>query len=264
MTELTSNQLPVEQESPIKQHTSGYMDSTYHWNSPEEPAQQEAPQPIEQLNADDLDEYAKKLGINPDELGKSEEELRANEPPLSPDDWYSQQFGTAEAKQFADNFKKHLGLDIKEVYELINSTANVTKGLEQWRQQVQNERDLGLLKQEFGNEFDSIMPGVKAEFDRIKSVNPRQAAALDNIDGVRYLAAYIRQREGGITQSTSMNTTDIPQFDYPNVRRRPGGGNSNAPVIRMSEFLKWSDDDVQRRYQEVVQAKQNGTFIYDL
>lgn len=260
-----AQQIETAQNDPAyreNQHTSGYMDSTYKWQpaeAPEEPVEQEAP-----METPELDALAQKLGIDPNQLGRSQEEIDADKPPMPTEDWYKQQFGTEEAKQFADNFKKHLGIDIKEVYDLIHNTANVTTGLERWRQQVQNERDLGILQQEFGQEFQSIMPQVKAEFDRIAQVNPQQAAALDNIDGVRYLAAYIRQRNGSVTQPRSMNVPNVPDFQLPNVRRRSGTGGTNAPIIRMSEFITWSDDEVQARMRDIMLAKQNGTFLNDL
>jgi hypothetical protein len=253
------------------QHSSGYFDSTYKWQGtgedaipPEgsEGALPEGSTPEQQ--SEEMAALAAKLGIDPNQLGKSQEELDANKPPLPVDDWYSQQFGTQEAQQFAESFKKYVGIDIKEAYQLMNNTAQVTKGLESWRAQVQTERDLGILQQEFGNEFDQIMPLVAQEFQRIKAVNPQQAAALDNVDGARYLAAYIRQRGIGATQPNQLARQDVPQFNFPNVRTRHTGGSSTAPTIRMSEFIKWTDDDVQRRYNEVVAAKQAGTFIYDL
>lgn len=266
--QILQNQAPVqepvqEQEQGEKQHSSGYFDSTYRWQSSEV---EEVPQAAEPDS--NFEELGKKLGIDPETLGKSPEELEKEAPPeekLSPEDWYKQQFGTAEAQQFADNFKKHLGIDIKEAYELINNTAQVTQGLEQWRREVHTQRELEQLRTEFGNEFDSIMPQVAQEFQRIRQVNPQQAAALDNIDGARYLAAYIRQR-GGMSQNTQplQQRTDVPSYALPNVRQRHGQGTPPAPTIRMSEFIKWSDEEVQSRYKDISLARQMGTFIYDV
>lgn len=268
--QLSQDVQQSQQEQPVNEEragsVTGYFDSTYKFQAPEqgETQQQEVQEGQTENQPSQLDELGQRLGIDPNDLGKSPEELEANQPPLPADDWYSQQFDTDEAKQFAENFKKHLGIDIKDAYKLINETAQVTQGLEGWRKQVQNERDLGILRQEFGQQFDNIMPQVAQEFQRLKQVNPQQAAALDNIDGVRYLAAYISQRQGGVTQPTRTDRTDIPQYNYPNVRQRHGGGTPPAPMIKMSDFLKWSDDEVQSRYQEIIQAKQAGTFIHDI
>lgn len=265
------NQTVPTTDGEYGQDSQGYINSTYQWGSPPDtqdsvPTEDEGGSYSGDMPDAELVALSEKLGINPDDLGRSEEDIKKDQPPMPTEDWYAQQFAEPEAKQFADNFRKHLGIDIKEVYELIHNTANVTKGLESWRQQVQAQRDLDVLRSELGNEFDNIMPQVAQEFQRIRQVNPQQAAALDNLDGARYLAAYIRQKSGGgrTTQPIGQNNQNVPQFSYPNVRQVPGSGGSKPPTIRMSEFLKWEDSEVQRRYNDIVQAKQNGTFIYDI
>lgn len=208
-----------------------------------------------------LEELSQKLGVDPNTLGTPPvPEVQEPPAPVNPDDWYKNQFKTPEALEFVENFKKYVGFDIKEVYKLIQDTAQTTQGVEQWRREVHAERQLATIKQELGQEFDSIMPQVLQRFNQIRQTNPQQAQALDNIDGVRMLAALIRQ-EG--RQSSVTNNPSIPQF-YPNRRPANHGVTNQSPVIKMSDFINWSDADVQARMPEIIRAKQEGRFIHDL
>ena len=207
----------------------------------------------------DIGELATKLGIDPNSLGQ--EEVPVVEQPKSTEDWYAAQFGTAESQQFAENFKKHLGIDIKEVYQLIQNTAQVNTGLEQWRQQVAAQTQAQQLRQELGSEFDSLMPLIGERFQQIKKVNPQQAAALDNLDGARMLAALIRQE--GVQKGVPLGNQNVPNY-LPNRRQANRGYSGQSPVIKMSEFINWSDSDVQTRMPDIIRAKQNGTFIHDI
>lgn len=211
---------------------------------------------------EELKALADKVGIPPEQLGKAPEQDKPDTP-VNPDDWYAKQFGEPEAKQFADNFKKFVGIDIKDVYGLINNTAQVTQGLEGWRQEVYAKQQIESLRTEFGSDYDTVMPQVLQEFQRIREVNPQQAQALDNIDGARYLAAYVRQ-QGQASQQQPQAQTQIPSYDFPNVRHTNMGNKPPAPTIRMSDFITWSDEEVQSRMPELVAARKNGTFIHDI
>jgi hypothetical protein len=215
------------------------------------------PEPTD--NGYDINDLASKLGVDPNSLGVPEEPKV--EPPLSTEDWYSKQFSTEEAKQFAANFQKHFGMDIKQVYEVINQTAQVTQGLEQWRKQVSVQQQTQQLRTELGNDYDSLMPLVGQRFQEIRKVNPKQAEALDNIDGARMLAALIRQEQG--QQKYTGQNTNVPTY-LPNRRPVNRGNDNSSPVIKMSDFLNWTDDEVQRRMPDIYRAKQNGTFIHDI
>jgi hypothetical protein len=125
--------------------------------------------------------------------------------------------------------------------------------LEGWRGEVQHEKQMEGLRKEFGSEFEDLMPKVVERFGKLPKA---QQVALDNADGARMLAAMIRQEElsqkGGRTNP----------YASTNVRPLQRAGNT-SPVIRMSEFVKWSDEEVQQRMPDIIKAKQNGTFIND-
>jgi len=256
-----------EQQQPVNQPvpgspssetpTSGYIPSQSDViaRQHEQPPQQEVVDP-------NIEELSTKLGINPDELGVETppQEEKQEEKFSDPEDWYKQQFSNPEASKFVEDFKKYVGLDIKEVYGLIKETAEVTKGVDQWRQEAVAQQQLNTLKQEFGNEFDSLMPQILERFDQIRKVNPQQAQALDNPDGARLLAAKIKQEQSQGTYTQQRD--DVPTY-LPN-RRQVSYRQSDSPVIKMSEFRSWSGEEMDRRYGDILRAKQNGTFIYDV
>lgn len=266
--ESNTQQQPVvqQEQQPVQDlPTSGYIPSQADLMRDYKASEQQATQ--EQRIEDtpmgaDLQELAEKLGVNPEDIGQPP----APEPPeekvyADPDDWYSEQFSTPEASKFADDFRKYVGFDIKEVYGLIKQTAEVTKGVDQWRQEAYAQQQLNSLRQDFGEEFDSLMPQVLDRFAQIREVNPQQAAALDNPDGARMLAALIRQEQSqGVQQPPSQK--NVPNF-LPNKRQVTHGRNQ-PPVIKYSEMMKWSGEEIDRRYGEILQAKQNGTLIYDI
>lgn len=77
------------------------------------------------------------------------------------------------------------------------------------------------------------------------------------------LAALIKQ-EGLRKQDPSGNLNpDVPQY-YPNRRPANHGFTNQSPIIKMSEFINWTDADVQARMPEIIRAKQEGRFIHDL
>lgn len=212
----------------------------------------------------DIQELSEKLGVNPEEIG-NEPQPEPEEPQqdyIDPDDWYAQQFSEEKAQKFAEDFKKYVGLDIKEVYGLIKNTAEVTQHVDDWRQQAVAEQQLSQLKQEFGNEFDTLMPQVLERFGEIKQKNPQQAAALDNPDGARLIAALIRQEQSSGQQQRPAATKEVPNY-FPN-RRNVSHGRESSPVIRMSEMITWTGEEMDRRYADIVLAKRNNTFIYDV
>lgn len=212
----------------------------------------------------DIQELSEKLGVNPEDIGKepTPEPEEPKQDYVDPEDWYAQQFNEEKAQQFAEDFKKYVGIDIKEVYGLIKNTAEVTKYVDDWRQQAVAEQQVNKLKQEFGQEYDTLMPQVLERFGQIKKANPQQGAALDNPDGARLIAALIRQeRMQGKTQIPPA-TKDVPTY-FPN-RRQVNHGRESSPVIKMSEMITWTGEEMDRRYADIVLAKRNGTFVYDV
>lgn len=262
MSELNQQQ-PVQQE-PVLEHnsgvqpavdqhvprpgspeseepTSGYMSDSSAYERDQ--AELEGQQP-QQPSQDELQELSERLGINPEDIGKPDQPEEPKEERLSTEDWYSKQFGTPEAKQFAENFKKHFGMDIKQVYEVINSTAQVTQGLEQWRKEVHAQQQVKQLQQEWGNEFGDVMPQVIQKFQQIRKTNPRQAQALDNLDGARMLRALVLQ-EKQQGQSVQPNLSQPPTY-LPNRRPLQRGGNGTPNVVKMSDYVNMSDSEAQQ------------------
>ena len=207
--------------------------------------------------AQTINELAAKLGVDPASLGTPEEGQVV--PPTDntqqeeePD--YLAKFDTEQGKRFRSEFKEYLGIDPVEAYNLIQTTSQLVQHLDGWRGQVQHQQEMEGLRKEFGGEFETIMPKVVERFAKLPQA---QQVALDNADGAKMLAAMIRQEE---LQSRGGRPNP---YASTNVRPLPRSGNG-SPVIRMSEFVNWTDAEVQSRMPDIMKAKQSGTFINDL
>lgn len=229
-----------ESETP----TTGYFDGSGRAYGVPDRTQPTDQPPTNTPN--ELEELSKKLGIDPNTIGQPD----APEPPAPPmntEDWYAKQFGSEEAKQFAENFKKFVGIDIKEVYGLINNTAQVTRGVEEWRQQVAAKQQLDTLKSELGSEFEDLMPHVLEKFRQIKQTNPRQAQALDNIDGAKMLAALIKQER---SRGQQFVAPDVPNY-FPNRRPVDHSNSGTGNFVKFTDFVKWSDSELQAKLPDI-------------
>lgn len=228
---------------------TGYINTNYYGNV----ERQEGVQQQESTSdAELISNLSQKLGVSLDEQTN---EVTQTDTQQTQED-FSKKFTTEEGQRLVADFKKVTGIDLQEAFGIVQQTAQLTHELENWRRQVQVDRQAQELRQEWGSDFDVLMPKVAEEF---KSLSPEMQRALDNPDGARLLAAKIRQRErSGLKGGSS------PQYvPSGNVRNLSGGGNK-APVIRMSEMVTWSGVEMDKRMPDIIRAKQAGTLINDM
>lgn len=231
-------------EQPQSTKGQGYINANYYGNLEAQSQQQNKAELDDQALIDAL---SQKLGI--------QQQQPPTEPQQQQQDDFSQKLGTEEGQKLVADFKKITGVDLQEAFGVVQNTAKLTQELDAWRQQVLVERQAQQLRQEWGTDYDVIMPKVAEAF---KKLPPQMQQALDNPDGARLLAAQIRQMErGALTNRT--NPTYVPSG---NVRGLSGG--NTTPVIRMSEMVNWSGQELDRRMPDVIRAKQAGTLINDL
>jgi len=240
---LGENQTSTDQAPQVESTKGqGYINTNYFGNIEAESQQQT------QVDANDqalIDTLSQKLGL--------QNQTPETQTPEQEDE-YLQKLETEEGRRLAADFKNVIGIDLQEAFGIIQDTARLTKNLDAWRQQIQIEQQAQQLKQEWGQDFDVIMPKVTAAFQKLP---PQMQKALDNPDGARLLAAQIRQQERGALRG---NTS--PYVPSGNVRSLSGG--AQTPVIKMSEMVTWSGQEMDRRMPEIIKAKQAGTLINDL
>jgi hypothetical protein len=232
----------------------GYFNTNYHAGQANQAAQEEGGLAGA---AQTINELAAKLGVDPASLAAPESmDTPTVTPQVEPTEEvdYMAKFNTEEGKRFRSEFKNYLGIDPVEAYNLIQTTSQLVQHLDGWRGEVVHERQMDSLKKEFGAEFDTIMPEVVERFSKLPKA---QQVALDNADGARMLAAMIRQ------EKLSQKGGRVNPYASTNVRPLPRSGNG-SPVIKMSEFVNWTDAEVQSRMPDIIKAKQSGTFINDL
>jgi hypothetical protein len=251
MTEytLTEGQQSVApaQEEPTR--GSGYISTSYYGQQEQAVQQEQA-----SVNADQalINELSAKLGIPADVQGQTQEQPQTQEEK----DEFLQKLGTEEGKQLVEQFKKVTGIDLQEAFGIVQNTAKLTQELDAWRNQIVRDRQVEELRKEWGGEFDVIMPDVIEAF---KKLPPNMQQALDNPDGARLLAAQLRQQKryptGGNASSQYVNQGHV---------RQASSGGTVAPQIRMSEMIKWSGQELDRRMPDVLRAKAAGTLIHDI
>ena len=238
--------------TPEVEQGGGYYNTNYHAGQANQAVQEEGGLAGA---AATINELAAKLGVDPASLASQEEGVTETPPVVEEvKEDYLGKFNTEQGKRFRAEFKEYLGIDPVEAYELIQNTSQLVQHLDGWRGQVQHERQMETLRTEFGGDFETIMPKVVERFGKLPKA---QQVALDNADGARLLAAAIRQEE------LQAKGGRVNPYASTNVRPLTRSGNG-SPVIRMSEFVNWSDAEVQSRMGEIVKAKQAGTFINDL
>lgn len=245
MTQERVEHQPVQQENGQQ-----YFSSSYFANQGRE---QEAN--LQELNVAEqqIQELSAKLGVDPETLTQQEEATQPVQEESEQAEDFLAKFNTEEGKRFAAQFKEYLGVDPLEAYNLINQTSTLVQQLDGWRREVQQERQVSQLRQEWGESYEPTMQKVLERFSRLPK---EQQVALDNVEGARMLAALIRQEE--LSQGRGRDNPYV----HTNTRPVHRGGNQ-SPVIRMSEMITWSDAELQARMPDIIRAKQLGTFIND-
>jgi hypothetical protein len=260
MTQLTDGQpVIVPTGSPQGQQPSntgsGYITSSYYGN--ESANRQQA---LEQELQDDqmVRQMGEKLGIDPTSISNTPDEgtTENSVENMTPDEKadFLARINSETGQKFREDFKNFVGVDVVEAFEAIQNAATLTKELDEWRRGLVRQQETQVLQTELGQDYDVMMPKI---VDYFRALPPAQQQALDNLDGARMIAALIRQQEvaqrrGGLGNS--------PAYVNSNVRAT----RTTAPTIRMSEMTKWSGAELDARMGDVMRAKQNGTFIYDM
>lgn len=162
---------------------------------------------------------------------------------------YLKKFNTQEGQRFRKEFKEYLGVDPLEAFQQINVTNQVVQELAAWRAQTQNEKAIGELQAEWGEDFEGTWAEVR---DRFTKLPPQMQKALDNLDGARLIAAQIRQESQG-------KQRDIPQYQRGStVNKTTSNLGSPKNVVRTSDFYA---DKVTE--QEYLLALKQGRVIKD-
>lgn len=155
-----------------------------------------------------------------------------------------------EGKAFWNQFQRYTGFD-RESFTQAAQMLGQLPTLQQFVSQQQQQQAVSTLKQEWGNNFDSLMPEVT---ERFKALPPQMQQALDNVDGARLLAAQIMQ-ERGVGQA-QVPRVPVPRFD------RPATPQSSSRAQDMSftteQIQSMSESDYRKYQNAIMYAYQNG------
>lgn len=199
---------------------------------------------------DQLAELSKKLGVDPDEIGREEESKEDGGKEKSDEESDDSDKESEEAiKKRIQNVDKELkqllGTGLTEVYGLIQE-------LSEFRNQYYIQQQQAALQSEWGESFDDNFKQVQEKWNTLPE---KQKAALNNVDGAKMLLALIeREQKGNTVQSNQTSTY---------VRSNKTGSSGEGKRLRMSEIIKLPQAEYVKRQREIELAFKEGRVIKD-
>lgn len=239
--------VPIQEE---ESQGSGYLGATSP--APTEYSQQQQFQQGTDLQT--VQELQEQLGVNLGDV-QPQQPVETVVAPEVPQVDFASKFNTVEGQRMRNEFKQIMGIDPVEAFQTVQQANIQLKEIEAWRRQVANEKQIEILQNEWGGEFEETWSGVREKFQSLPE-NMRQA--LDNLDGARLLAAQLR-----LEQSSGQGRQQQQSF------QKSSTGNSSTQNIRTSGnvggFIKTSDYLADRVDEATyIKAVRNGRVIHDV
>lgn len=151
---------------------------------------------------------------------------------------------TPEYKKFEEDFKKYLGLDLKEAIQTVQE-------LQSFKQQQIIDSQKQQLKQTWGVSDDEFDYRMKLVLDRFSKYSPDMQARLDNLEGAQLIWAKIQQE-----QLRSKSNKQVPSLDKATTTiPNPG---SNKYLFTREQIAKMSNDEYARNADKIAYAFANG------
>lgn len=202
----------------------------------------------------DIDELAKKLGIDPSKIS---ELVDAEKPPddttkeegKEPEKEAEEETEEAIKKRLAvvdTELKSLLGAGLTDVYGMLRE-------LTEFRNQYYTEQQLNTLKSEWGNTYDDNMKMVHEKWSTLPD---DRKAALNNVDGARLLLALIEKEKQ--TGKVDPRITGNPKY----VKGTSSGTGSQAK-LKMSDIMKMSEAEYRKNEPVIQKAIREGRVIKD-
>lgn len=157
----------------------------------------------------------------------------------------------AAGQEWWNSFQQYTGVTQEQFTQGIQQLQQLPQ-IQQFVAQQQRESQLGTLRQEWGSEFDAVMPVVA---ERFKALPPQLQVALDNLEGARLLYAQIKQERGGNQQPSTVppvyDRSRTPQQSQQYV-------NPQEPQFTRSQILNMNEADYVKNQNAITYAYQNG------
>lgn len=144
--------------------------------------------------------------------------------------------------------KQLLGVGLHDVYGLLQE-------LQQFKAQYVVEQQTNILKQEWGDDYQTTLQEVKGYWEKLPAP---QKKALDNVEGARLIYALLTKDKA---TSSSVSARQNPQYiRQGSVKPRSGA----TAKYRMSEIVKLSEAEYIRIQPQLEEAFRRGQVVNDI
>ena len=213
------------------------------------------------VSSEELASIASKLGVDVDALAgllgvgqqpaaeetppEAAQELKKEEEEEEPED----EKKLRERLLYVDKeVKQLLGVGLHDVYGLLQE-------LQQFKAQYVVEQQTNILKQEWGDDYQTTLQEVKGYWEKLPAP---QKKALDNVEGARLIYALLT-KDKATNQSASVRQN--PQYiRQGSVKPRSGA----TAKYRMSEVVKLSEAEYIRIQPQLEEAFRHGQVVNDI
>lgn len=252
--EVSTLQFDNTDEMEVVAAPKEYMATEYMINEETGlPIGDEVPEVVDEQKDYDLEELAKKLGVDVSKLqGLVDAEKQTtdttqeeNKEPKEKDEEESEEVIKKRLATVDSELKSLLGAGLSDVYGML-------KELTDFRNQYYTEQQLNVLKGEWGQTYDSNMQMVHERWAKLPE---DQKGALNNVDGARLLLALIEKEQKG---KQTPQATSNPKY----VKGTSTGGQSSNK-IRMSDIMKMDEATYRKNEPLIQKAIREGRLIRD-
>lgn len=150
----------------------------------------------------------------------------------------------AEFQAFQNQLQRYLGFGVSD---LVGSVQAV--------KQLAAEREANLLRQQWGDQYQTNFDAVQARLNELHATNPQMAQSLNNAAGAKLIHAQLELER---LQNTAPS---VPGFQRTATPSTPQP--RNAPVFKQSEIAAMTKDERRSRHAEITAAYANGLVSKD-
>lgn len=195
----------------------------------------------EAVAVEEVEEVPSVNGISLDDLNTEDEVEDLQEAPVSQEPEKPLGF-----EEFSQNFKKYLGMDLKQAQAMIAE-------LQGFRVQTLVEKQQSQLKGKWGEAYDERFNQVKEYYAKLPVEKQR---ALDNVEGAELIWAKIERDANAARNSRTPQVPNYVSGRTTSSQQRVSTGNKS--VLQYSDIVNMSPQEYRMRQQEIQSAFDEG------
>jgi len=214
------------------------------------------------VSSEELASIASKLGVDVDALagllGVGQPQPEAGEEATQPETQKKEE--PEEEPEDEKKLRERLLYVDKEVKQLLgvglHDVYGLLQELQQFKAQYVVEQQTNILKQEWGDDYQTTLQEVKGYWEKLPAP---QKKALDNVEGARLIYALLTKDKAANPSAASVRQN--PQYiRQGSVKPRSGA----TAKYRMSEVVKLSEAEYIRIQPQLEEAFRRGQVVNDI